>query len=153
MIGITPLHEVTPIRINIFLTPYSLTIENHKTSIYIVYLCIYLNSQFHIFNNNISGDNLKNVKKKDRYSPVLRYLITWDGNVVLLRQHISGIFLGNVQLHALINPLKYSPFHTWYLLSNLLMCEGSLLTLYFSSAPIDKNRKHWIKLISKGWFI
>ena len=63
MIGITPLQEVTPIRINIFLTPYNLTIENHKTSIYIVYLRIYLNSQFHIFNNNISGDNLKNVKK------------------------------------------------------------------------------------------
>ena len=34
-----------------------------------------------------------------------------------------------------------------YLLSILLMCGGSLLTLYFSSAPIDKNRK----LPQKNW--
>ena len=53
----------------------------------------------------------------------------------------SGIFLGNVHLHGLIQFPKYSQFHAWYLLSILLMHGGSLHTLHFSSAPIDKNRK------------
>ena len=50
--------------------------------------------------------------------------------------------LGNVNLLGLIKFPNYSHFHAWYLLSILLMCGGSLHTLYFSSAPIDKNRKH-----------
>ena len=49
--------------------------------------------------------------------------------------------LGNMHLHGLIKFQKYSLFHAWYLLSIFLMCGGSLHTLYFSSVPIDKNRK------------
>ena len=38
---------------------------------------------------------------------IITYRITGDvGNVVLLHPHISGIFLGNVHLHALIHLLK-----------------------------------------------
>ena len=60
------------------------------------------------------------------------------GNVVLLKPHISGLFLGNVNLHGLIKFPKYSQFHAWYLIPILLMCGGSLHTLYFSSAPYIK---------------
>ena len=42
---------------------------------------------------------------------------------------------------SMIEFQKYSQFHALYLLSILLMCGGSLHTLYFSSAPIDKNYK------------
>ena len=47
--------------------------------------------------------------------------------------------LGNVYLYGLIEFLKYSQFHAWYLLSILLICGGSLYILYFSSVLIDKN--------------
>ena len=46
-----------------------------------------------------------------------------------------------MHLHRLIKFLKYTQFHAWYLLSILLMCEGLLHTLYFSSASKDKNCK------------
>ena len=73
---------------------------------------------------------------------IIIYLLTWDvGNVVLLHPHISGIFLGNVHLHELIQFPNYSQFHALYLSSILLMYGGSLHTLYFSGAPIDKNLK------------
>ena len=40
---------------------------------------------------------------------------TWDVN--LLKSHSSGIFLGNMHLHGLIQFPKYNEFHAWHLLS------------------------------------
>ena len=72
----------------------------------------------------------------------ITYLITCDaGNVALLHLHISAMFIGNVHLHGLIQFLQYSKFHALDFLTIFLMCGGSLHTLYFSSTPIDKNRK------------
>ena len=85
---------------------------------------------------------------------IITFLITWDVGKVVLHPHISGIILGNVHLHGLIKFPKYSQFYTWYLLSILLMFgSSSLHTLYFSSAPIDKNRKpsYIRRLESKYW--
>ena len=84
---------------------------------------------------------------------IITYVITWNvENVVLLHPHISGIFLGNVHLHGLIQFLKDSQFHAGYLHSILLICGGSLQTLYFSSAPIDKiTNPHTLEIKYQAW--
>ena len=61
---------------------------------------------------------------------IIVYLITYVGNVVLLHPYISGIFLGNVHFHELIQFPKYSEFHAWYLLSILLLCGGFAIFIY-----------------------
>ena len=82
------------------------------------------------------GLQLSKITKKNSHIP---YNIRWKCFPPSFK-HFWHI-LGNVHLHGLIQFHKYSQFHAWYLLSILLICGGSLHTLYFSSAPIDKNRK------------
>ena len=78
---------------------------------------------------------------------IITYLITWD--VILLHPHISGIFLANVHLHGLIQFLKYSQFHVWYLLSIILMCG----CLWFLSMGCTWKIKcmQWTLTHEKNW--